>query len=149
MHNELTLADVATFSTIYLAGGGAELIVPTGSMTIRQALKSVSKDFPAYKHIFQQIGGIVRSADEAGFGVPARLQKRSLLGGLAFSLSDDSAYGSAVRLTPPYAFDPSADLLDYLSMMGEEVGQSQFFGGKQQVDEVVLTVAEGYDRHVL
>ncbi len=146
-HAQLSEARLATFSTLYGADGSAELIVPSGSLTIQQALKSIAMDLQAYEEIFFQIGKIIRKSEEAGFGAPSPITHRSLLAGIAFSPDDNSDYGSAVHFVPPYSFDTNMTLVDDLLMAREEMLKTDYFIDKDLVVQTLADVAMGYEQN--
>jgi hypothetical protein len=146
-HKHLSIAGLATFSTIYAQDGSAELVVPSGSMSMHQALKSLSKDFMAYAEIFHQIGQIIRTAEDRGIGALGQTHLRSMLAGIAFSPNDDSEYGSGVRFVPPYVFDPALNLVDDLLIIRGEMLESGYFDNEDVVTDTLTEIALGFDQH--
>lgn len=146
-HQELARLGMSVFELAGERDGGVELLVPSGTMTVRQALRAVSRDLSGYTEIFHQLGGAVRHSEQVGVGGLSVLFGRTLLSSVAFAPDSDSDYGGRIHFVPPYSFDPKINLVDNLLVAREEMLETGFFKDTDAVAQVLAEVAIGYDDH--
>jgi hypothetical protein len=115
------------------------LAVPNDARTIEQSARFIARDVLGYDEIFTQIGEVLGRLAANKLGQPKRMLGRTILGGVAFSLSDSEAFGGNVHLIPPYSFDQGASKADIMKSIHTELLETEEI--KRPVADALITVA--------
>ena len=103
--------------------------IPPGTQTISQILGSIATDPQRYGDLFKGIGIQMKRAHEAGYGIMS-IDKRRILGSIAFSPSEKGPLWNMLFFVPPYPFRKEGTLEFTSRGISHELKESGHFEGE-------------------
>jgi hypothetical protein len=131
LHARLIEARLPVLSAIFDEEGNCDIQVPLGANRMSQLLKFIPRDIRGYGLIFEQLGAINRHLEDTGFGALQARIGRGILDSVAFTSVENSSYGGAVFLIPPYDFNPTGIAEGVTAEVGAELSESGYFAHEQ------------------
>lgn len=119
--------------------GSVLLAVPSDARSIEQSARFIARDVLGYDEIFTQIGEVLGRLAVNKIGQPQKVLGRTILSGIAFSLSDSEAFGGNVHLVPPYSFDTGMTKADIMKTIHTELLDTKEV--KRPVADALISVA--------
>lgn len=104
---------------------GLILLVPDGTQTVRQILKSISYDTERYSPLFTQIGYELGKLSAKGYGLSV-LEGQTILSSVAFAPTEQSDFGESVFFIPPYTISQGTTVEDSNKNIHSELRQSPY-----------------------
>lgn len=144
MHRVLTQKRVPVFPVMAMDDRNLLLQVPNDARTIHGALRFITRDVAHYSEIFTEIGQVLGRCVLNRVGVPVSQDDRTILGGIAFSVDNESVLGSNIHLLPPYAFSTELSQQDSLALISQELNRSDHVT-QAIADEFVRATSQGWE----
>jgi len=141
VHARLSSAGLPLFSDLH----NSKLLmlsIPPGARPLGSMMAAVGRDPKRGAQLFSEAGKVVGDILSRGMGLPGA----SLLNQFAVVNDGIAPSGVAIRMVPPYEFDPEQTLGGFLNASYAEL---DLYGLKSRlIEDLVSNLAQGIDQHV-